>query len=133
MDGLGAPWKKVTADPVHEVVEMPLNHLGMVVRRHDVLMHGKTSQIHHDGRGLFEGVPNPFTATRYHSLVVRPGSLGPQFEVSAWAAAPDGSQEIMGIRHKEHSLEGWQFHPESFLTECGRRLLQRFLQIRWPS
>ena len=107
--------------------------LGGEIVRAKHLMHGKTDSIHHDNKGLFAGLPNPFTATRYHSLVVRPGSLGPQFEVSAWADAPDSSREIMGIRHKEHALEGWQFHPESFLTKCGPRLLKRFLQIRWPS
>jgi anthranilate synthase component 2 len=104
---------------------------GQIVRAKR-LMHGKTDSIHHDGRGLFAELPNPFVATRYHSLVARPGSLSDQFEVSAWAEAPDGSHEIMGIRHKRHPLEGWQFHPESFLTECGPLLLQRFLQVRWP-
>ncbi|QDU96160.1 anthranilate synthase component II [Lignipirellula cremea] len=91
------------------------------------LMHGKTDQIHHDGKGLFADLPNPFIATRYHSLVIQPDTLNPDFEVSAWADAPDGSREIMGIRHREHPMEGWQFHPESFLTECGPTLLGRFL------
>jgi len=107
--------------------------LGGEIVRAKHLMHGKTDSIHHDDKGLFAGLPNPFTATRYHSLVVRPGSLSQQFEVSAWADAPDGSREIMGLRHKQHPLVGWQFHPESFLTDCGRQLLQRFLQVRWPS
>jgi len=91
------------------------------------LMHGKTDRIHHDNRGLFEGLPNPFIATRYHSLVIRPDSLNSQFEVSAWAEGPDGKPEIMGVRHKEFDLEGWQFHPESFLTEVGPQLLGRFI------
>jgi anthranilate synthase component 2 len=93
------------------------------------LMHGKTDSIHHDNRGLFAGLPNPFTATRYHSLVIRLETLSAEFEVSAWAHEPDGSREIMGVRHKRYALEGWQFHPESFLTECGHELLRRFLEI----
>jgi anthranilate synthase/aminodeoxychorismate synthase-like glutamine amidotransferase len=94
------------------------------------LMHGKTDKIHHDNRGIFEGLPNPFIATRYHSLVIEPTTLSTDFDTSAWAAAPDGTQEIMGIRHKHWPLEGWQFHPESFLTECGPELLRRFLRLR---
>lgn len=94
------------------------------------LMHGKTDEIHHDNRGLFAGLPNPFVATRYHSLVIRPGTLHTDYEVSAWAWAPDGSQEIMGVRHKAWAVEGWQFHPESFLTDCGHELLRRFLALR---
>ena len=92
------------------------------------LMHGKTDSIHHDDRGLFAGLENPFTATRYHSLVIRPDSLSDEFEVSAWADGPDSEREIMGIRHKRFPLEGWQFHPESFLTSCGHELLRRFLR-----
>jgi len=95
------------------------------------LMHGKTDEIHHDNRGLFEGLANPFIATRYHSLVIRPETLSSDFEVSAWAAAPDGQREIMAIRHKQFPLEGWQFHPESFLTEVGPKLLSRFLELRF--
>jgi anthranilate synthase/aminodeoxychorismate synthase-like glutamine amidotransferase len=94
------------------------------------LMHGKTDEIYHDNQGLFAGLPNPFVATRYHSLVIRPETLRPDFEVSAWAPAPDGSREIMGIRHTKYPVEGWQFHPESFLTECGHELLRRFLSLR---
>jgi anthranilate synthase component 2 len=102
---------------------------GTIVRaRH--LMHGKTDSIYHDDQGLFTGLPNPFTATRYHSLVIQPDTLSDQFEVSAWAESPDGDREIMGIRHRRFPLEGWQFHPESFLTECGHELLRRFLQTR---
>lgn len=94
------------------------------------LMHGKTDRIHHDNRGLFAGLPNPFIATRYHSLVIKPSTLNPDYDVSAWADGPDGEPEIMGIRHKRWLVEGWQFHPESFLTECGHELLRRFLQQR---
>ena len=103
---------------------------GATIVRADRLMHGKTDEIHHDNQGLFAGLPNPFVATRYHSLIVEPGSLNEQFITSAWCTAPDGSREIMGIRHRTHLLEGWQFHPESFLTECGHQLLRRFLQLK---
>lgn len=94
------------------------------------LMHGKTDEIHHDSRGLFKGLPNPFIATRYHSLVIRPETLSADFEVSGWSAAPDGEREIMAIRHKQFPLVGWQFHPESFLTDVGPTLLSRFLELR---
>ena len=87
------------------------------------LMHGKTSPIHHDQRGVFEGVPTPLEATRYHSLVVDPDSCPPALDVSA--RSPDG--EIMGLRHRELPIEGVQFHPESILTPEGKRLLSNFL------
>jgi anthranilate synthase/aminodeoxychorismate synthase-like glutamine amidotransferase len=93
------------------------------------LMHGKTDMIHHDNRGLYEGLENPLRATRYHSLVIQPGTLRDDFEVCAWSDAPDGTREIMGICHKRFPLFGVQFHPESFLTDCGPRLLERFLQV----
>lgn len=94
------------------------------------LMHGKTDNIHHDGQGLFAGLPNPFVATRYHSLVIQPDTLADEFIVSAWSDAPDGQREIMGIRHKKYPLFGVQFHPESFLTECGTKILEQFLTVR---
>ena len=94
------------------------------------LMHGKTDMIHHDSRDLYEGLPNPFEATRYHSLVIQPDTLSDQFEVCAWSDAPDGTREIMGIRHKQFPLFGVQFHPESFLTACGTIILERFLAVR---
>jgi len=103
---------------------------GATIVRAKQLMHGKTDHIYHDNRGLFAGLPNPFVATRYHSLVIQPDTLSDEFEVSAWADAPGGSREIMGIRHKRHAVEGLQFHPESFLTECGHELLRRFLAVR---
>jgi anthranilate synthase component 2 len=103
---------------------------GGTIVRAKRLMHGKTDEIHHDGRGLFVGLPNPFIATRYHSLVIQPDTLSSDFEISAWTPAPDGSREIMGIRHKRWPMEGLQFHPESFLTECGHELLRRFLLLR---
>ncbi|HET6880217.1 MAG TPA: aminodeoxychorismate/anthranilate synthase component II [Pirellulales bacterium] len=94
------------------------------------LMHGKTDRIEHDGRGLFAGLENPFQATRYHSLVIEPGTLSDEFEITAWCDAPDGGREIMGVRHKRHPLEGVQFHPESFLTHCGSDILRNFLSLR---
>ncbi|MCX5748820.1 MAG: aminodeoxychorismate/anthranilate synthase component II [Candidatus Saganbacteria bacterium] len=97
---------------------------GKVVRAVN-LMHGKTSQIHHDGKTIFKGLPDPFTATRYHSLIVEKESLPGCFEISAWTK--DG--EIMGIRHKEFKVEGVQFHPESILTKDGKKLLGNFLNI----
>ncbi len=96
---------------------------GGVVTRADRIMHGKTSMIHHDGRGLFQALPNPFEATRYHSLIIKPGTLSSDFEVTAWT----DQDEIMGIRHKEWPLEGVQFHPESFLTTAGTDLLRNFI------
>jgi len=100
---------------------------GGVIVRAKRLMHGKTDQIHHDGAGIFRGLPNPLTATRYHSLVIRPDTLNPDFIVSAWAEAPDSSREIMAIRHKSLPVVGVQFHPESFLTEHGHDMLRAFL------
>ena len=89
----------------------------------DRLMHGKTSEIYHDEKTVFQGLPNPFTATRYHSLIVDRKTLPDCFEVSAWT----DQDEIMGIRHKQYPLEGVQFHPESILTEVGKDLLVNIL------
>ena len=105
---------------------------GAEVVRAGRLMHGKTDMVHHDNRGLYEGLENPFQATRYHSLIIRPGTLSADFEVCAWCIAPDGSKEIMGIRHRRYPLHGVQFHPESFLTLRGTELLRRFLAIPSP-
>ncbi|MCS0791135.1 aminodeoxychorismate/anthranilate synthase component II [Cytobacillus firmus] len=88
------------------------------------LMHGKTSEIFHDGNTIFKGLPNPFPATRYHSLIVKKETLPDCLEVSAWTA----KGEIMAIRHKELSVEGVQFHPESIMTTAGKELLQNFIQ-----
>jgi anthranilate synthase component 2 len=88
-------------------------------------MHGKTSPILHDGRGLFKDLSNPFQATRYHSLIVDRPTLPDCLEITAWVE----NGEIMGLRHKQLPLWGVQFHPESILTECGMRLLQNFLDI----
>lgn len=105
---------------------------GGVIVRAKRLMHGKTDRIEHDGQGLFAGLPNPLTATRYHSLVIRPDTLNPDFIVSAWADAPDGSREIMAVRHKTLPVVGVQFHPESFLTEGGHDMLRNFLAMKPP-
>jgi anthranilate synthase component 2 len=105
---------------------------GGVIVRAKRLMHGKTDRIHHDNSGIFAGLANPFVATRYHSLVIEPGTLNDRFEISAWCDAPDGGREIMGIQHLDYPLIGMQFHPESFLTESGPQLLKNFLEIRWP-
>jgi len=105
---------------------------GAKIVRADRLMHGKVDSIYHDHQGLFEGLENPFQATRYHSLVIRPDTLSDAFVVCAWSVSPDGTRVIMGIRHKEYPLYGLQFHPESFLTEVGPILLKRFLELRRP-
>jgi anthranilate synthase/aminodeoxychorismate synthase-like glutamine amidotransferase len=98
---------------------------GARVVRAPVLMHGKTSPIHHDGRTVFAGLDDPFTATRYHSLIVDRDSVPDCLEVSAWTA--DGI--VMGMRHRGLPLEGVQFHPESILTSAGKDLLRNFLQL----
>jgi len=103
---------------------------GATIVRAGRLMHGKTDRIHHNDRGLYAGLDNPFVATRYHSLVIQPDTLSDEFEVDAWSDAPDGTREIMGIRHKRFPLFGLQFHPESFLTDCGHVLLERFLAVK---
>ena len=97
---------------------------GRIVRS-GYLMHGKTSPIHHDGKGLFTGLPDPFAATRYHSLIVERESLPECLEVTAWVE----EGEIMGLRHRELPLWGVQFHPESILTEGGMDLLRNFLEM----
>jgi len=102
---------------------------GRIVHAREI-MHGKTSQIHHNDHGVFHGLPSPFSATRYHSLVIEQASLPDCLEVTAWTENSDGGlDEIMGVRHREHLIEGVQFHPESILTEHGYQLLQNFLQM----
>ena len=96
---------------------------GGTVDRAGEIMHGKTSMIHHDGRGVFQGLPNPFEAIRYHSLAVYSDSLPDSLEISAWT----DNEIIMGLRHKEHPVEGVQFHPESIMTAVGKDLLRNFL------
>ncbi|GIP19628.1 glutamine amidotransferase [Paenibacillus montaniterrae] len=96
------------------------------VIRAEQLMHGKTSQIIHDGKGVFEGLPSPLTATRYHSLIVSRETLPDCLEITAETE----TGEIMGLRHKEYPIEGLQFHPESIITEHGLRMLENFLKLR---
>ncbi|MDF2926323.1 MAG: pabA [Paenibacillaceae bacterium] len=98
------------------------------VIRAERLMHGKTSQIHHDGKSLFEGLPNPFTATRYHSLIVKRETLPDCLEITAWTE----EGEIMGLRHREYPIEGVQFHPESIITDNGHKMLGNFLRGKAP-
>ena len=98
---------------------------GAKIVRADRLMHGKTSMIHHDGKTLYTGLDNPFEATRYHSLIIKPDTLPDCFEITART----DQEEIMGVRHKDFALEGVQFHPESFLTEQGPTLLGNFLKL----
>jgi len=99
---------------------------GAKVIRADRLMHGKTSEITHDGQGVYAGLPDPFTATRYHSLIVDPTNLDEDFIETAWST---DQRELMGIRSKTHPTHGVQFHPESFLTEIGHKLLENFLKM----
>ncbi|GJM17030.1 MAG: glutamine amidotransferase [Thermodesulfobacteriota bacterium] len=98
---------------------------GAEIIRADRLLHGKTSEIHHDGKGIYKNIPDPFEATRYHSLLVNKKTLPDIFEITAWT----DEGEIMGIRHKKHLIEGVQFHPESILTKHGKDLLKNFITI----
>ena len=102
---------------------------GGTVLRARAVMHGKTSPVYHSQQGVFAGLPSPFTATRYHSLIVARESLPECFEITAWTQHADGSMdEIMGLRHKTLPIEGVQFHPESILTEHGHAMLKNFLE-----
>jgi len=100
---------------------------GEVIRARN-LMHGKTSQVEHDGRTIFRGLSSPMTATRYHSLIVSEKDLPSDLEVSAWTSDKDGTRVIMGLRHKKLAIEGVQFHPESVLTDEGKKLVANFLR-----
>jgi anthranilate synthase/aminodeoxychorismate synthase-like glutamine amidotransferase len=93
------------------------------------LMHGKTSQVEHDGRTIFRGVPSPITCTRYHSLIVEESTLPPALEITARAVERDGSTVIMGVRHRQVPIEGVQFHPESVLTQSGKQIVANFLKL----
>jgi len=104
---------------------------GGEVRRARTVMHGKTSPIHHEGKGIFQGLPRPMTATRYHSLIVGLDSLPDCLEVTAWTETPEGQRdEIMGLRHRTLPVEGVQFHPESIFSPEGKILLGNFLEGR---
>ncbi|MEZ6059441.1 MAG: aminodeoxychorismate/anthranilate synthase component II [Planctomycetaceae bacterium] len=103
---------------------------GAKVVRADRLMHGKTSPIHHTGKGVFANLPDPFTATRYHSLIVPKSTVPDCLEVTAWVDDEGQQFEVMGLQHRDFPVHGVQFHPESFLTERGYDLLRNFLNIR---
>jgi len=105
---------------------------GGTIVRAEQLMHGKTDQIHHNGQAIFQSIPSPMIATRYHSLVIQPSTLSKEFQISAWVTAPDGSREIMAIQHDQFPTFGVQFHPESFLTDLGIDLLRNFLETPSP-
>jgi anthranilate synthase component 2 len=106
---------------------------GDVIRARRV-MHGKTSMIHHKARGVFAGLPQPFEATRYHSLIVERSTLPDCLEMTAWTQHEDGTvDEVMGVRHRGLPIEGVQFHPESILTRCGHDLLRNFLRTSVPA
>ena len=101
---------------------------GKIVHANEI-MHGKTSMMHHNNKGIFKGISNPFEATRYHSLVIEKNSIPDCLEITAWTQNANGDMdEIMGVRHKEYAIEGMQFHPESILTEPGHDLLRNFLE-----
>jgi anthranilate synthase/aminodeoxychorismate synthase-like glutamine amidotransferase len=102
---------------------------GAEIVRAPKLMHGKTSEVQHDGKTIFSGLPSPMTATRYHSLIVQEKGLPKDLEISAYATANGGSRVIMGFRHKRFPVEGVQFHPESVLTVEGKKLISNFLRI----
>jgi|SRR3954467_15083234 len=99
---------------------------GKVIRAKN-LMHGKTSEVQHDGKTIFKGLSSPMTATRYHSLIVAEEALPAELEVSAWTKEKDGTRVIMGLRHREFDVEGVQFHPESVLTAEGKKLVRNFV------
>src|SRR5262249_27785795 len=102
---------------------------GRIIRA-KYLMHGKTSQVQHDGKTIFRELPSPITATRYHSLIVEERGLPSDLEVSAWTTDRDGERVIMGLRHRKFPVEGVQFHPESVLTENGKKLVSNFLAMQ---
>ncbi len=105
---------------------------GRIVHAREI-MHGKTSPVYHRGEGVFRGLPSPYQATRYHSLVIDRETLPDCLEVTAWTETEDGAvEEIMGVRHRDYPIEGVQFHPESILTEHGHRLLANFLGVDLP-
>jgi len=119
--------------PTHPILGVCLGHqcigqaFGAKVVRAERIMHGKTSMIYHRSQGVFAGLPQPFEATRYHSLVLDPDTIPDTLSVMAWTEY-NGGHEIMGIRHKRFNIQGVQFHPESILTTCGHDLLRNFLQ-----
>ncbi len=100
---------------------------GAPVVRAERLMHGKVSEIHHNGEGVFAGLKNPFEATRYHSLIIREEDIPAELELTAWTDSPEFGREVMGLKHRQFSVHGVQFHPESFLTDEGLQLIATLL------
>ena len=129
--GRGVPGKNCDTVPVlgvclgHQAIGAASG--GEVVRARNV-MHGKTSQVEHDGKTIFRDLSSPMTATRYHSLIVAEKGLPDELEVSAWTFDKDGTRVIMGLRHKKYAVEGVQFHPESVLTDEGKKLVGNFIR-----
>ena len=124
--------------PVFPILGVCLGHqcigqaFGAEIVRAKTIMHGKTSMVVHRGIGVFKGLPQPFEATRYHSLVIKPDTLPEELEMLAWTEE-DGYHEIMGVKHSGYNIQGVQFHPESILTGCGHDLLRNFLVSISPS
>jgi anthranilate synthase component 2 len=131
--GISVPLIRAAADRGIPVLGVCLGHqaigeaFGARVVRAARPMHGKTADVRHDGRGVFEGLPDPLSVMRYHSLVVAPDSIPPELEVSAWSADESMGREVMALRHRTVPVEGVQFHPESIATAAGRQLLANFL------
>jgi anthranilate synthase/aminodeoxychorismate synthase-like glutamine amidotransferase len=131
-DGAGISVKAVRRlGPILPILGVCLGHqsigaaFGSKVIRATRIMHGKTSRIYHDGQSIYAGLPNPFEATRYHSLIVDTGSLPDCLEISAWTK----QGEIMGLRHRKYRVEGVQFHPESILTDSGSQMIANFVNL----
>ncbi len=133
--GISVPLVRAAAEAGVPLLGVCLGHqaigeaFGGEVVRADRLMHGKTTMVAHTGDGVFEGLPSPFEAMRYHSLVVSPDGLPEALEVTAWSSDRPAGREIMGLRHRAHPIYGVQFHPESVGTEHGKRLLANFLDL----
>ena len=131
--GISVPLVRAAAEASVPLLGVCLGHqaigeaLGGKVVRASRLMHGKTTEVRHDGQGVFAGIPDPFTVMRYHSLVIEPGSLPGELLVSAWSTDRPQGEEIMAVRHRTRPIQGVQFHPESVGTEHGKQLLANFL------
>jgi anthranilate synthase/aminodeoxychorismate synthase-like glutamine amidotransferase len=133
--GISVPLVRAAATAGIPLLGVCLGHqaigeaFGATVVRADRLMHGKTTDVVHDGAQLFEGVPSPLTVMRYHSLVIAPATMTPELEVCAWSSDRPAGQEIMAVRHRSRPVHGVQFHPESVGTHHGRTLLSNFLRL----
>jgi anthranilate synthase/aminodeoxychorismate synthase-like glutamine amidotransferase len=133
--GISVPLVRAAADAGIPLLGVCLGHqaigeaMGATVVRAGRLMHGKTTDVLHDGTGLFDGLPSPLTVMRYHSLVIAPGTITPDLEVCGWSSDRPSGQEIMAVRHRSRPIHGVQFHPESVGTPHGRVLLANFLRM----